>query len=96
MRPMINAFVTLTITDPDRLARYRTAAGDALAKHDGRLVTASPVVTLLEGEGIAPDMAALLEFDSREGAMAWINDPDLTQIHGDRRGSGASTILLLG
>jgi uncharacterized protein (DUF1330 family) len=93
---MINAFVTLTVTDPDRLARYRSAAGDALAKHGGRLVTASPVVTLLEGAGDAPDMAALLEFESREGALAWINDPDLAQVHDDRRGSGASTILLLG
>ncbi|QBY02424.1 DUF1330 domain-containing protein [Rhodophyticola sp. CCM32] len=93
---MINAFATLTITDPEQLATYRAVAAGALAKHGGQVAAASPDITRLEGGDAAPDMAALLQFPDRDSAMAWINDPDLADIHARRRGAGQSTIILLG
>ncbi|MBO6917190.1 MAG: DUF1330 domain-containing protein [Rhizobiaceae bacterium] len=92
---MIYAYVHLNITNPDSLAKYRDVAGQALAKHEGTLVSASKDVALLEGSIETPNMAAILSFPDKEKALAWINDDDLQDVHALRRNSGQSTIHLM-
>lgn len=89
------AFVTLDITNPDKLAAYREKAGDALAKHGGKVLQASASPSILEGDIPVPQMAVVLEFDTREGAESWRADPELTDTHALRTGSGVTTITLL-
>lgn len=89
------AFVTLDVTDPDKLAAYRDVAGDALAKHGGKVLQASASPSVLEGDITAPQMAVVLEFDTREGAENWRADPDLAETHALRTGSGRTSITLL-
>ncbi|MCV3271706.1 DUF1330 domain-containing protein [Roseobacter sinensis] len=89
------AFVTLDITDPEKLAAYRERAGDALAKHGGKVLQASPEPTVLEGDIAAPQIAVVLEFDTREGAVDWRADPDLVETHALRTSAGRTSITLL-
>lgn len=89
------AFVTLDVTDPDKLAAYREVAGDALAKHGGKVLQASGSPSVLEGNITAPQMAVVLAFDTREGAENWRADPELTDTHALRMGSGRTSITLL-
>lgn len=93
---MIYATARLTITDPDALARYREKAGQALAKHGGKVEIASRDFTPLDGTPDAPNMLALLSFPNKEAALAWAHDPELEPVHALRRAAGQSDILLLG
>lgn len=92
---MIYAYVHLNINNPDSLDKYRDVAGQALAKHEGALVSASKDVALLEGSIETPNMAAILSFPDKEKALAWINDDDLQDVHALRRNAGQSTIHLM-
>lgn len=93
---MIYATVHMTISNKDSLSAYREKAGDALAKHGGSVLSAAPSPTVFEGDISAPDMAAVLSFPDRDSALAWINDPELTDVHALRRGAGNSAIVLVG
>ncbi len=93
---MIYAYANLTITNPEALAEYRDVAGEALAKHGGKVEIASGEFTVLDGDPDAPNVAALLSFPDKTAALAWANDPDLSDVHALRRSAGASDILLLG
>lgn len=93
---MIYAVFKATITNPDALASYRERAGAALARHGGKVETATPAATALDGTPDIPDVAALLSFPDAAAARAWIDDPDLAELHGLRRSAGSSEILLLG
>lgn len=93
---MIYAYVHLEIADKGPLAQYREVAGAALAKHGGAAVSASPEITVLEGDLTPPNMAAILTFPNKEAALSWINDPELQNVHILRNASGQSSIHLLG
>ena len=93
---MIYAYAELTVTNPDALAQYREKAGEALAKHGGKVEAASGEFTVLDGAPNAPNVAALLSFPDKPAALAWANDPELKDIHALRQSAGASDILLLG
>jgi uncharacterized protein (DUF1330 family) len=93
---MIYAYAKLTITNPSSMDAYREQAGAALARHGGAVVAASKDLEALDGQPDAGDISAILSFPDREAAFAWINDPELTEVHALRRNAGQSDILLLG
>ncbi|RLJ41251.1 uncharacterized protein (DUF1330 family) [Litoreibacter meonggei] len=93
---MVYAFAHLTISNPDALAQYRDVAGEALAKHGGKVESASGEFTVLDGTPTEPNVAALLSFPDKDAALAWTNDPELVDVHALRRSAGGSDILLLG
>jgi len=91
----VQAIVLLNINDMETMKKYREKAGEALAKHGGRVVSAGPVSIVLEAAGDAPDVIALLEFPSVEKAQAWRNDPELANVHALRNKAGKSTIVII-
>ena len=93
---MIYAYAQLNVTNPDALNAYRDVAGAALAKHGGKVESASKDFTVLDGVPELPNTAALLSFPDRESAIAWSKDPDLADVHALRRSAGGSDIVLLG
>ena len=93
---MIYAFANLTITNPDALTQYRELAGKALAKHGGKVESATAEFSVLDGLPDIPQTAALLSFPNKQAAMDWAQDPDLAAVHDLRRSAGGSDILLLG
>ena len=93
---MVYAFAHLVVTNPSAMSKYREVAGEALAKHGGKVQTASSEFTVLDGSPTAPNVAALLSFPDKEAALAWVNDKELADVHALRRSAGQSDILLLG
>lgn len=89
------ALVTITLKDPDAFAKYRELAGPALAKHKAKPFAVSKENKVIEGDGPAPDIAVILEFPDRAHAEAWINDPELTEVHALRNAGGNSRIVLM-
>ena len=92
---MIYAYAKLTVKNPNALNAYREKAGEALARHGGKVEQASGQTISPDGRPDLPDVAAILSFPDRAAAEAWINDPDLAAVHDLRRDAGASDILLL-
>jgi len=91
----VQAIAFIYVSDMESLKDYKEKAGDALAKHGGRVITAGPVSAVLEAAGEVPDIMALLEFPSLEKAQAWRNDPDLADVHALRNAAGKSTIMVI-
>jgi len=91
----VQAIALITVTDKETLGKYREVAGEALAKHGGRVAAADPAPAVLEAAFDAPDIAALLEFPTVEAATAWREDPTLEPIHALRNTGGKSTIVVL-
>ena len=92
---MIYAYAKLTVTNPEAIAQYRDVAGAALARHGGKVESASAEFTTLDGNPDTPDMAAILSFPSKEAAIAWASDAALEDVHDLRRSAGGSDIILL-
>lgn len=93
---MVYAYVALKITNPESLAAYREVAVDALARHGGEVVSAAREFTTLDGTPDIPDAAVLVSFPDKDSAVAWSNDPELSDVHALRRAAGSSDIFLLG
>lgn len=93
---MVYAYAQLTVTNLTALEEYRDVAGTALAKHGGKVESATRDFTVLDGSPDAPNTAALLSFPDKASAIAWAEDPELLDVHALRRSAGASDILLLG
>ena len=91
----VQAIVMIYVFDKEALAQYREVAGDALAKHGGKLVAAGPSPAVLEAAMDEPNVMALLEFPSLEAAQSWRNDPELEAVHALRNKGGKSTIMVL-
>ena len=89
------AFVNLTITNPNSFAAYREKAGAALKKHGGAPLEVSKQSEVIEGTVAAPSVAVIVTFPDRDAAKAWINDPELSEVHALREGSGVSNIILM-
>ncbi|KPA20040.1 hypothetical protein shim_39990 [Shimia sp. SK013] len=92
---MIYAYAKLTVTNPEALAAYRDKAGEALARHGGKVEQASGAALAIDGTPDMPDVAAILSFPDKDSALGWINDPSLADIHALRRNAGGSDIVLL-
>ena len=88
------AVAHLNVRDPETLSAYREKAGEALAKHGGRVAVVAPRPVRLEGSLAAPETLVLLEFDSAEGAEQWHADPELAAIH-DLRRTGADVSIFV-
>lgn len=93
---MVYAIAQLNVTDPDSLAAYRQVASEALARHGGQVVQASTELSALDGAPDLPHGIAVLTFEDTDSAQAWINDPDLADVHALRRKIGRVDITLLG
>ena len=89
------ALVTISLDDPETFAAYRELAGPAMAKHHCKPLAVSSEAQVIEGGGPAPDVTVILTFPDRDHALAWINDPEIAGVHGKRRASGTSRILLM-
>ncbi len=92
---MVYAYVNLSVTDEATFAAYREQAGAALAKHGARVVTSTPEQSVIEGSRDTTGRGVILEFETKDAALGWINDPELEEVHALRRASGNSAITLL-
>ncbi|GAA6209416.1 hypothetical protein NBRC116601_27090 [Cognatishimia sp. WU-CL00825] len=89
------ALVTISLQDPETFAAYRELAGAALKKHNAEAMAVSKEAEVIEGTAPAPDVTVILTFPDRAHAKAWINDPELADVHALRQNSGITNIILM-
>lgn len=92
---MAYVYVNLVLKDAEKMAAYREKAGAALQKHGARPLVSTPTQTVLEGNRDETGIGVILEFESPEAAKAWIEDPELQEIHALRQAAGQCAITLL-
>lgn len=92
---MTYAYVTLDISNPESLAKYRDNAQGALDAHGGTVVAVSKDARALEGEPALPEIAVILGFPDVQSATNWMEDESFSEVHAMRRGAGKTTITLL-
>ena len=89
------AVAHLNVRDPETLGAYREKAGEALAKHGGRVAVVAPQPVRLDGSLQAPETLVLLAFETPEGAEQWHADPELASIHALRRNGAEVSIFVM-
>ena len=95
----VTLIATMVAENPELIAKYRAAAGDALARHGGRVVAAGPQPALIEDSGqtaASLDALAVIAFPDQSAVRAWLDDPELADLHAMRQGGGRSVIYMLG
>ncbi len=84
----------LDFIDEASYRRYQEAFPPIFARFSARLVAADENVTLLEGAREAPSKVVIMEFETSEEAMRFVEDPEYQKISKDRR-AGAATFSVL-
>ncbi len=88
------AIVTMVVKDAAKLAEYYAVGGQAVAKHSGKIVAGGPDANALQ-EPHGPTKGVILEFPTAEHITAWLNDPELVDVHALREEAADVTILSL-
>lgn len=87
--------VQLAPKDETALSEYFKHGGAAVKKHGGTPIAGGAANTVLEDNGGGIPAKVLLEFPDADAARAWINDPELADVHALRRKGAHTTITLL-
>ena len=67
--------VDLEVSDPEKIAEYRRAAGPTVVKHGGRLLVGNGAREVLEGSW-TPKELIIIEFPSMQELKNWYNSPE--------------------
>ncbi|KGA01544.1 hypothetical protein KP05_12180 [Cobetia amphilecti] len=68
--------IDVTPTSTEWMADYAGPAHSALARHGGRYLARTSQHEWLEGEGLAAVSRVIIEWPSREAALAFMQDPE--------------------
>ncbi|WP_424983602.1 DUF1330 domain-containing protein [Maritalea sp. S77] len=88
------ALITLVVKDQEKLAAYLKVGGPAVAKHEGKAIAGGPGSLSLQtphGE----TRGVVLEFPTPDHLTAWLQDPELAEVHALRNAGADTTILSL-
>ena len=85
--------VNATITDQALLDEYVAAAGPTIRNHPVKALVATNDATVLEGE--AGERVVVLEFPSREAALAWYQSPEYQAVIDKRLNSTKGFLTLV-
>lgn len=84
----------ITINDRDRYARYEAGFMDIFARHSGRMIAVDEEPELLEGEWPCT-RTVIIEFPSRDEAMAWYQSEDYQALAQHRFAASVAHIALV-
>lgn len=90
-----HVIITLNVQDPVMFDAYRQKAGDALAKHGGAVVQASKDAEQKIGTEDLAQMIVIVAFPTKDAAHAWLDDPELQDVHKLRNESCDQTLIVL-
>lgn len=66
---------TMSIHDRDTYLKYTALTPATVARHGGKFLTRGEPVETVEGGPAFAERMVLIEFPSREAALAWYHDP---------------------
>jgi uncharacterized protein (DUF1330 family) len=85
--------VDVTVQDPEKYKEYIELVPRFIEKHQGRYLVRGGETEVVEGTW-DPGRVVVLEFPSREKALAFVSDPDYQPV-ADIRRSAATTNLIV-
>jgi len=85
----------IKITDEAWVPDYAAAVHDIVHRHGGRYLSRSGAIDTLEGEPLATDLIALIEFPSKDAVTAFATDPLYAPFAAARRGGSDSRLQLI-
>jgi len=89
--------IEVTPTSEDWIGPYSESAGRIVAAHGGKYLANSPNHQFLEGEGDDVVVRVIIEWPSKESAIAFMNDPEYIPLLKARtEGSISSHVLIEG
>lgn len=68
--------LAVTPTSNEWIPAYVPATGDAVARHGGKYIARTTSHERLEGEGPDHALRVIIEWPSKEAAIAFMNDPE--------------------
>ena len=83
----------IAIHDPERYARYAEAFMPVLKRYGGRLLVSEENPEVMEGDADGRKLV-VLNFESREAALAWATSPEYLEIAKDRHAASDGIIVL--
>ena len=84
----------IDVTDPEGFAAYRNLVAPNIAAAGGRYRIRGGAVQVLEGT-FQPQRLVMLEFDSREAALAWYESDSYAPIRAPRHRSARTDVILV-
>ena len=84
----------LQISDRERYARYEAGFLDIFGRYDGKLLSVDEQPTVLEGEW-PWTRTVLLEFPSRERALAWYESEDYRALMTHRHAASEGNVVII-
>ena len=84
----------ITVQDLERYKKYVEQAPHFVAKHEGKYLVRGGAMQVLEGDW-NPTRLVVLEFPSREHALAFAQDPEYQAIAVVRQEATASKLLIV-
>ena len=85
--------VNATVTDQALLDEYVAAAGSTLGGHPVKALVATNSATVLEGD--AGERVVVLEFPTRDAALAWYQSPEYQAVIDKRLNSTKGFLTLV-
>lgn len=86
--------VNIDVSDPEGFARYRELVAPTIAAAGGRYRIRGGESRVLEGT-YQPKRMVMLEFASREAALAWYDSAEYAPLKDLRRRSSTADVLLV-
>lgn len=87
----------VTPTDDSWIPAYLGPAGEVIASHGGKYLARTTNHERVEGEGEDPALRVLLEWPSKEAAMAFMSDPKyVPHLEARTAGSVSHHVLISG
>lgn len=80
------------VQDPAWIPEYAAKVHDIVHRHGGKYLTRCGNILPIEGDALAADMVAILQFPSLDALQAFVKDPEYAPFAKVRQ-NGASSIL---
>jgi uncharacterized protein (DUF1330 family) len=84
----------ITVNDPERYKRYVERAPHYIAKHKGTYLVRGGDVSIMEGDW-SPTRMVVIEFPSKEHAVAFSQDPEYREIAIDRQEATTNRLIIV-
>ena len=87
--------VEINVSNPDWVSEYADKVTKMVEKVGGKYLARTADITLLEGDGEAPNLSAILEFPSKEVASKFYNSEEYAPFLKSRLAGATGQFLLV-
>ena len=92
--PKYYVLANVKVTDPQQYEEYKKLSTKAFAAAGVQPLVRGGAVEVMEGDW-TPDRMVMLEFPSKEAALAWYNSPEYQAAKKSRQGAATMRMVLI-